>query len=192
MRSGDRGAHTQARPNERAARRRQPRAGSEASVDDGAPQRTFDGRRPCPARPDGHRTSTKWPAFVASDWSRTPDHFFVRYTACGRAPYWVRLGVAVTLAFATPHRAVAVTAPDNWFRFPGRPAGIAAEPPYNHHLVNDASAGFLAAASCCSWPRSETGRRCSLAGHFICVHGAACAVPLLTNPADTLTGVEKT
>src|SRR4029453_10154233 len=33
------------------------------------------------ARPEPMATSTsdKWPAFVASKWSRSPDHFFVRY-----------------------------------------------------------------------------------------------------------------
>jgi hypothetical protein len=40
----------------------------------------------------------------------------------------------------------AVLAPANWFaHFPGLgPAIVAAEPPYNPHLVTDAGAGFLA------------------------------------------------
>src|SRR3954453_11961123 len=64
-----------------------------------------------------------------------------------RVPGWVRLGVAVTLA--APQLLVGVwagTAPDNWFRnFPGfDPRLVAAEPPYNEHLVSDVGAGFLA------------------------------------------------
>lgn len=62
-------------------------------------------------------------------------------------PRWVRLGTAVTLG--GPQLVIglwAVLAPHNWFTsFPGfDPRLVAAEPPYNEHLVSDAGAGFLA------------------------------------------------
>jgi hypothetical protein len=60
---------------------------------------------------------------------------------------WVRLGTAVTLG--VPQLVVgiwAVVAPKSWFEsFPGfDPRLVAAEPPYNEHLVTDVGAGFVA------------------------------------------------
>jgi hypothetical protein len=60
---------------------------------------------------------------------------------------WIRLGIIVTLAL--PHLAIglwAILAPRRWFdSFPGfGPALVAAEPPFNEHLVTDVGAGFLA------------------------------------------------
>ncbi len=60
---------------------------------------------------------------------------------------WVRLGIALTMA--GPQLLIglwAVLAPKNWFEtFPGfDPRLVAAEPPYNDHLVRDVGAGFLA------------------------------------------------
>ena len=111
-----------------------------------------------------------------------------------RVPYWVRLGVAVTLA--APQLLIglwAVTAPDNWFRnFPGfDPRLIAAEPPYNHHLVSDAGAGFLA-TGIVLLVAAIWGNRASLLTALVAY--AAFTVPHVlyhaTNPADALTGVE--
>ena len=60
---------------------------------------------------------------------------------------WVRLGVAVILA--GPQLVIglwAALAPQSFFdSFPGfDPRLVAAEPPYNQHLVTDVGAGFLA------------------------------------------------
>ena len=111
-----------------------------------------------------------------------------------RAPYWVRLGVAVTLA--APQLLIglwAVTAPGNWFRnFPGfDPRLVAAEPPYNHHLASDAGAGFLA-TGVVLLVASIWGNRASVFTALLAY--AAFTVPHVlyhaTNPADALTGFE--
>lgn len=59
---------------------------------------------------------------------------------------WVRIAL---VALGLPNAAAglwAVAAPDSWFEsFPGwDPRLVAAEPPYNAHLVTDAGAGLLA------------------------------------------------
>lgn len=111
-----------------------------------------------------------------------------------RAAYWVRLGVAVTLA--APQLLIglwAVTAPGNWFRnFPGfDPRLVAAEPPYNHHLASDAGAGFLA-IGVVLLVAAIWGNRASLLTALLAY--AAFTVPHVlyhaTNPADPLTGPE--
>lgn len=109
-----------------------------------------------------------------------------------RAAYWVRLGVAVTLA--APQLLIglwAVTAPGNWFRnFPGfDPRLVAAEPPYNQHLASDAGAGFLA-TGVVLLVAAIWGNRASLLTAFLAY--AAFTVPHVlyhaTSPADALTG----
>lgn len=111
-----------------------------------------------------------------------------------RAAYWVRLGVAVTLA--APQLFVglwAVTAPGNWFRnFPGfDPRLVAAEPPYNHHLASDAGAGFVA-TGVVLLVAAIWGNRASLLTALLAY--AVFTVPHVlyhaTNPADALTGFE--
>jgi hypothetical protein len=62
-------------------------------------------------------------------------------------PRWVRVGIIVTLAI--PQLVVgtwALLAPESWYEsFPGfDPRLVAAEPPYNQHLVSDVGAGFFA------------------------------------------------
>ena len=62
-------------------------------------------------------------------------------------PRWVRLGAVVLLG--VPQLAIglwAVVSPSGWYQdFPGTdPRLVAAEPPYNQHLVTDSGAGFLA------------------------------------------------
>jgi hypothetical protein len=110
------------------------------------------------------------------------------------AAYWVRLGVAVTLA--APQLLIglwAVTAPANWFRtFPGfDPRLVAAEPPYNDHLASDAGAGFLA-TGVVLLVAAIWGNRASLFTALLAY--AAFTVPHViyhaTNPADALTGFE--
>jgi hypothetical protein len=59
---------------------------------------------------------------------------------------WVRIAL---VALGVPNAAAglwAVLAPDGWYEsFPGwDPRLVAAEPPYNEHLVTDAGAGLLA------------------------------------------------
>ena len=59
---------------------------------------------------------------------------------------WVRIAL---VALGLPNAAAglwAVAAPDSWYEsFPGwDPRLVAAEPPYNEHLVTDAGAGLLA------------------------------------------------
>lgn len=61
-------------------------------------------------------------------------------------PTWVRLGL---VALGLPNALAglwAVVAPESWYeRFPGwDPRLVAAEPPFNQHLVTDAGAGLLA------------------------------------------------
>jgi hypothetical protein len=111
-----------------------------------------------------------------------------------RAPCWVRLGVAVTLA--APQLLIglwAVTAPGNWFRnFPGfDPRLVAAEPPYNHHLASDAGAGFFA-TGIVLLVAAIWGNRASVLTALLAY--AAFTVPHVlyhaTNPADALTGFE--
>lgn len=111
-----------------------------------------------------------------------------------RAVYWVRLGVAVTLA--APQLLIglwAVTAPANWFRnFPGfDPRLVAAEPPYNQHLATDAGAGFVA-MGVVLLVAAIWGNRASLSTALLGY--AVFTVPHVlyhaTNPADALTGFE--
>ena len=64
-----------------------------------------------------------------------------------RVAGWIRVGVVVTLA--APQLLIglwALVAPKGWFdSFPGfDPRVVAAEPPYNQHLVSDVGAGFFA------------------------------------------------
>jgi hypothetical protein len=110
------------------------------------------------------------------------------------AAYWVRLCVAVTLA--APQLLIglwAVAAPDNRFRnFPGfDPRLVAAEPPYNHHLANDAGAGFVA-IGVVLLVAAIWGNRASVLTALLAY--AAFTVPHLlyhaTNPADALTGFQ--
>lgn len=111
-----------------------------------------------------------------------------------RVPFWVRLGIGVTLA--APQLLVgvwAVTAPDNWFRnFPGfDPRLVASEPPYNQHLASDAGAGFLATGVlllvAALWG-NRIAVRMALLGYvaFTLPHVLYHAV----NPADALSGVD--
>ena len=111
-----------------------------------------------------------------------------------RAPSWVRLGVAVTVA--APQLLIglwAVTAPANWFRnFPGfDPRLVAAEPPYNQHLASDTGAGFVA-TGIVLLVAAIWGDRASLLTALLAY--AAFTVPHVlyhaTNPADALTGFE--
>jgi hypothetical protein len=111
-----------------------------------------------------------------------------------RAAYWVRLGVAVTLA--APQLVIglwAVTAPGNWFRnFPGfDPRLVAAEPPYNQHLAADAGAGFVA-TGVVLLVAAIWANRASLSTALLAY--AVFTVPHVryhaTNPADALTGFE--
>lgn len=111
-----------------------------------------------------------------------------------RAAYWVRLGVAVTLA--APQLLIglwAVTAPANWFRnFPGfDPRLVAAAPPYNQHLATDAGAGFVA-TGVVLLVAAIWGNRASVLTALLAY--AVFSVPHVlyhaTNPADALTGFE--
>lgn len=111
-----------------------------------------------------------------------------------RAAYWVRLGVAVTLA--VPQLVIglwAVTAPANWFRnFPGfDPRLVAAEPPYNHHLAADAGTGFVA-IGVVLLVAAMWGNRASVSTALLGY--AVFTVPHVlyhaANPADGLTGFE--
>lgn len=111
-----------------------------------------------------------------------------------RAAYWVRLGVAVTLA--APQLLIglwAVTAPANWFRnFPGfDPRLVAAEPPYNPHLASDAGAGFVA-TGVVLLVAAIWGNRASVLTALLAY--AALTVPHVlyhaTNPVEALTGFE--
>lgn len=111
-----------------------------------------------------------------------------------RAAYWVRLGVAVTLA--APQLVIglwAVTAPANWFgTFPGfDPRLVAAEPPYNEHLATDAGAGFVA-TGVVLLVAAIWGNRASVSTALLAY--AVFTVPHVlyhaTNPADALTGFE--
>jgi hypothetical protein len=112
----------------------------------------------------------------------------------GRAAYWVRLGVAVTLG--APQLLIglwAVTAPANWFRnFPGfDPRLVAAEPPFNQHLATDAGAGFVA-TGVVLLVAAIWGNRASVSTALVAY--AVFTVPHVlyhaTNPADALTGFE--
>lgn len=111
-----------------------------------------------------------------------------------RAAYWVRLGVAVTLA--VPQLVIglwAVTAPANWFRsFPGfDPRLVAAEPPYNRHLATDAGTGFLA-VGVVLLVAAVWGNRASVLTALLGY--AVFTVPHVlyhaANPAEALTGFE--
>ena len=67
-------------------------------------------------------------------------------TASTPVATWVRIAL---VALGLPNAAAglwAVLAPDSWYEsFPGwDPRLVAAEPPYNQHLVTDAGAGLLA------------------------------------------------
>jgi hypothetical protein len=67
-------------------------------------------------------------------------------TEHGPVATWVRIAL---IALGIPNAAAglwAVLAPDSWYEsFPGwDPRLVAAEPPYNAHLVTDAGAGLLA------------------------------------------------
>lgn len=111
-----------------------------------------------------------------------------------RAAYWVRLGVAVTLA--APQLVIgswAVTAPANWFSsFPGfDPRLVAAQPPYNEHLATDAGAGFVA-TGVVLLVAAIWGNRASVSTALLAY--AVFTVPHVmyhaANPADALTGFE--
>lgn len=67
-------------------------------------------------------------------------------TATSTVPRWVRIGL---VAIGLPNAAAglwAVLAPEGWYdKFPGwDPRLVAAEPPFNAHLVTDAGSGLLA------------------------------------------------
>lgn len=67
-------------------------------------------------------------------------------TPTSAVPVWVRIGL---VAIGLPNAAAglwAVLAPDSWYdSFPGwDPRLVAAEPPFNSHLVTDAGSGLLA------------------------------------------------
>jgi hypothetical protein len=109
------------------------------------------------------------------------------------APRWVRLGL---VALAVPNVATglwAVLAPANWYeRFPGwDPRLVAAEPPYNAHLVTDAGAGILASGVVLVLAAWLGDRRSVMLG---LVAFAAFAVPHaayhVLNPAPGLTTAE--
>jgi hypothetical protein len=107
---------------------------------------------------------------------------------------WIRVGIAVTLG--GPQLLIgawAVMAPKNWFEsFPGfDPRLVAAEPPYNEHLVSDAGAGFLATGVvllvAAIWANRAAIRIALLAFvAFTLPH----VVYHATNPAAALTGAE--
>lgn len=71
----------------------------------------------------------------------------VESTETSRCPWWVRIGAIVLGAPNALAGLWAVLTPRSWFdTFPGwDPRLVAAEPPYNAHLANDAGAGLLAA-----------------------------------------------
>jgi hypothetical protein len=111
-----------------------------------------------------------------------------------RVAGWIRLGVILTLAL--PHLVIglwALLAPRSWFdSFPGfGPGLIAAEPPYNHHLVSDVGAGFFAIGVAllvaAVWAR-RSGLQVAL------IAFAAFTLPHVifhaTHPADALTTAE--
>lgn len=100
--------------------------------------------------------------------------------------------VVVLVALAAPQLFTglwAVLAPANWYaNFPGLgPALVAAEPPYNHHLVTDAGAGFLAigiALAVAAWVGSREALLVALAAYVGA--GVAHLAYHLSNPVDDL------
>lgn len=112
----------------------------------------------------------------------------------GRAPYWIRVGVAATLALPQLVIGVwAVVAPANWFRnFPGfAPRLVAAEPPYNHHLASDAGAGFLATGLVLLFAAIWATRASMLTA--LAAYAAFTTLHVwyhMAHPADLLTGAE--
>jgi hypothetical protein len=109
-------------------------------------------------------------------------------------PRWIRVGTALTLG--VPQAAIglwAVLAPHNWFTsFPGfDPRLVAAEPPYNEHLVSDVGAGFLATGVvvlvAAVWANRAALRTALLA---IVVFTAPHVLYHALHPADALSGVE--
>jgi hypothetical protein len=107
---------------------------------------------------------------------------------------WVRAGLVATLA--VPQVLIgawAFLAPHSWFfSFPGfAPRLVAAEPPYNRHLVSDVGAGFLAigiALLVAALWASRAGIRVALVAYV------AFTVPHVVyhvgHPADALSGSE--
>jgi hypothetical protein len=100
----------------------------------------------------------------------------------------------VTLAL--PHLVIglwAILAPQRWFdSFPGfGPRLVAAEPPYNHHLVSDVGAGFLA-IGVALLVAAVWGRRAGIQVALIAL--AAFTLPHVifhaSHPADALTTFE--
>lgn len=110
-------------------------------------------------------------------------------------PTWVRVGL---VALGLPNAATglwAVAAPESWYeRFPGwDPRLVAAEPPYNAHLVTDAGAGLLASGVVllvAAWLADQRSTRLAVVAFaaFAVPHTAYHALnpsPLLTSAEDT-------
>ena len=116
-------------------------------------------------------------------------------TATRSVPLWVRIGL---VALGVPNAlagAWAVFAPEGWFEdFPGwDPRLVAADPPYNHHLVTDAGAGLLASGVIllvAAWLADSRSVRLAV------VAFALFAIPHawfhVVNPSDGLTSSEDT
>ena len=108
---------------------------------------------------------------------------------------WVRLGLAIVLA---PPLIVtglwAVLAPEHWYeQFPGLgPHLVAAEPPYNAHLVTDAGAGFLAIGAALL-AAAALARRSAVYTALIAylVHTLPHIVYHAANPAPGLSGTAR-
>ena len=111
-----------------------------------------------------------------------------------RVPDWARLGVVVTMA--APQLVIglwAVLAPQRWFEsFPGfDPRLVAAEPPFNRHLVSDVGAGFLATGvallAAAAWANRDALRVALLT--YVAFTFPHVAYHVL-HPADALSGAE--
>jgi hypothetical protein len=114
-------------------------------------------------------------------------------TASSGVPAWVRIGL---VALGVPNALAggwAIFAPQGWYdSFPGwDPRLVAADPPYNAHLVTDAGAGLLASGLvllAAAWLADVRSVRLGL------VAFAAFAIPHaafhVLNPSDGLTDAQ--
>ena len=111
-----------------------------------------------------------------------------------QAPVWVRAGIVATLA--VPQVLIgawAFLAPHSWFfSFPGfAPRLVAAEPPYNRHLVSDVGAGFLAIGiALLSRPCGRVGPASASALVAYVAFTVPHVVYHIGHPADALSGSE--